>query len=126
MSAHRQINLSALCRAVGRGTRHISLKGIHKSAITVFNESVLPSNARWCTSPTSCLEAAYQYQQDDLQATYGFPRPLPMTVKAGSMIVADTSGFHFRGYETKYTVRAQMSSPALGPSRDAPGGTYHA
>lgn len=118
--AHRHINLSALSRALARRPSSFG-KGINESLLTKFSESALPKSARWCTSPRSCLEEAYEFQQHDLRATYGFPSPLPLTVKAGSMIVADTSAFHFRGYETKYTVRAQMSSPALGPSRDAPG-----
>lgn len=60
----------------------------------------------WCYASTACLEAAYSGQLSHMQAEYGFAPPLPVTVEAGTLIIADTSALHWRGYQRARTHRA--------------------
>ena len=97
---------------VGGSHRHVNL-----TMIRGRTREEPPVGQRWCTRPTKCLEQCYEEQQADLNATYYFDRPKPFLVQAGTMIVADTSGFHFRGYGVARLRRALLARPFAG---DAP------
>lgn len=64
----------------------------------------------WCHSTRDCLSAAYHWQQRDLADRYGYPLPTPLIVEAGTLIIADTSAFHFRGLGVAGHRRARMGN----------------
>jgi hypothetical protein len=68
------------------------------------------STGGWCHTSRACLEEAYDWQQRDLSASYGFPRPMPLLVEAGTLVVVDTSAFHFRGLGLAGTRRTSMGN----------------
>jgi hypothetical protein len=51
---------------------------------------------------------AFAAQQADLVERYDFQLPVPMTVPAGTLVLADTTGFHMRGIASAGTARALM------------------
>ena len=72
------------------------------------------SNARptggWCTASSACLQESYDWQQRDLARSFGFPLPMPVVVEAGTLVVGDTSAFHFRGIGVAGHRRARMGN----------------
>ena len=85
--------------------------------------------SKWCFAPSSCVRTAFADQIADLHRAYGdFPPASPLLVKAGTLILADTSGFHFRGLGPPNTRRARRGGIMLdhgggGPSRPRGGGS---
>ena len=95
----------------------------------------------WCCASRACLEEAYHWQQRDPVQSYGFPHPKPLLVKAGTLVVVDTSGFHVRAHAHAWpshacsrgcmpmacilTPSCSSSAPSFaalgGPARDARG-----
>jgi len=71
----------------------------------------------WCTRTRDCLESVYGWQQQDLAERFGFQMPEPLLVDAGTLVVADTSGFHFRGLGLAGTRRTRMGNLAYGCGR---------
>lgn len=66
-------------------------------------------NKYWCTDSHECLSNSYWSQQRDLMTRYGFQKPSPVEVQGGTMILADTSGLHFRGIGAHGGKRANMA-----------------
>ena len=61
----------------------------------------------WCHDTSDCLNRVYLEQQRSIQRA-GFGRPEALTVPAGTMIIADTTGFHFRGLGKDGEARSLM------------------
>ena len=61
----------------------------------------------WCHDTSECLNRVYLEQQRSIQRA-GFARPEALTVPAGTMIIADTTGFHFRGLGKDGEARSLM------------------
>lgn len=64
----------------------------------------------WCTDSRACLQDSYDWQQRDLARSFGFPLPTPVVVEAGTLVVGDTSAFHFRGIGVAGQRRARMGN----------------
>ena len=90
-------------------TRDGAFRHVNISAWERGEQHELPQGLKWCTSSHACLEDVYEWQQRDL-TNHGFPRPTPMIVEAGTMVVADTSAFHFRGIGQPGGRRARMAN----------------
>ena len=54
------------------------------------------ARSQWCSSSPECLRRVFRAQQHDLKR-HGFHATEPLTVDAGTLVLADTSGFHSRG-----------------------------
>ncbi len=54
-------------------------------------------------------EGSFRITRDDLKA-FGLPPPRPVTVKANTLVVADTFGFHGRTPSTRATQRVELYS----------------
>ena len=109
---------AAKARWLFERSRHLTGHGRAGGAFRHVNLSA-PASAPdgWCYNSRSCLEAAYDRQQRDLTNGYGFPRPMPLLVEAGTLVVADTSAFHFRGLGVAGKRRARMGNVANGCKR---------
>jgi hypothetical protein len=92
-------------RSSGGATRHIN----STAEALRLPARLVPVGQRWCSASAACLNASYHEQQRDLQERYGFPPPQPQLVRAGTLLVADTSGFHFRGLGPQGGARSRMS-----------------
>ena len=86
----RTLNKTDPSRGAGAAFRHVNEKG------------------GWCTASSACLREAYNWQQHDLARSFGFPLPTATVVEAGTLVVVDTSGFHFRGIGVAGRLRARM------------------
>ena len=91
-------------------TRHMTQRGQTGGAFRHVNISDRSASGGWCHSSHACLEAAYGWQQRDLADTYGFPMAMPLLVEAGTLVIADTSAFHFRGLGAAGSRRARMGN----------------
>ena len=100
-------------------TRHLTQRGQVVGAFRHVNTSATAASSAggWCSQTRPCLEAAYAWQQRDLAESYGFPRPMPVIVEPGTLIIADTSAFHFRGIGVAGHRRARMGRLVYGCGR---------
>ena len=108
MGSHRTSTSKA--RWLFERTRQLTRLGQRVGAFRHVNTSAEEQPGGWCSKTRSCLEAAYAWQQHDLAERFGFPRPTPMIVEAGTLVVADTSAFHFRGLGPAGGRRARMAN----------------
>ena len=84
-----------------------AMEGI-SSALRHVDTTQNRTDGGWCHASRDCLKASYAWQQRDLIERYGFSRPKPILVEAGTLVVADTSGLHFRGLGRAGGKRASM------------------
>ena len=91
-------------------TRHLTRRGQVVGAFRHVNTSLESTSGGWCYKSRTCLEEAYHWQQRDLTDSYGFARPMPIIVEAGTLVIADTSAFHFRGLGVAGARRARMGN----------------
>ena len=103
---------AAKARWLFERTRHRT-DGGQIGAFRHVNMSSQSPMGGWCSASPSCLRTSYEWQQRDLADSYSFPRPMPIIVEAGTLVVADTSAFHFRGLGVAGERRALMGKLVL-------------
>ena len=85
------------------------LQRVHRSIDGQMEQSSrAPGGRQWCVATSDCMHQSYLDQQIDLEEAYDLGRPTPLEVDAGTLVIVDTSGFHFRGYGPAGKKRAEM------------------